>query len=136
MNSERSIDTALMIIRLTLGGIMAAHGAQKVLGVFGGSGIEPFAGMIKAMGFTPPLVWAWAAALSELAGGILLALGIIPRFSAAMIGIVMAVAIIKVHGANGFFMMKGGYEYQLLILASCVALVISGAGKYSLFNKF
>ena len=136
MIRENALDIALLVLRVVVGVIMSAHGLQKVFGVFGGSGMEAFTGMIKGMGFTPPLVWAWIAALSELIGGIFLVLGIMPRLSAFMIGAVMVVAIAKVHGANGFFMMKGGYEYQLLLLASCVSLILSGGGKLSIFNKF
>jgi putative oxidoreductase len=131
MDREKRLDVALLLLRAVVGIIMAAHGAQKVFGIFGGSGIEAFAGMLKDLGFTPSLVWAWITAGSELVFGFFLVLGIIPRLSAAVIAIIMAVAILKVHGPNGFFMMKGGYEYPLLILVSCMSLMLTGAGKLS-----
>ena len=136
MDRENALDMALLVLRMVVGVIMAAHGAQKVFGVFGGSGMEGFSGVVGNLGFAPPLVWAWIAALSELVFGIFLVLGILPRVSAAGIASVVLVAILKIHGPNGFFMAKGGYEYPLLILASCVSLMLTGAGKLSVFDKF
>jgi putative oxidoreductase len=98
--------------------------------------MEAFSGMIGNLGFAPPVVWAWIAALSELVFGIFLVLGILPRISAAGIAAVMIVAIVKIHVPNGFFMSKGGYEYQLLLLASCISLMLTGSGKISVFEKF
>jgi putative oxidoreductase len=113
-----------------------AHGLQKTFGFFGGHGIEGMAKMLGQMNFNPPVFWAWVVGLSELLGGLFLVLGVIPRISAALIGIIMVVAIVKVHGPQGFFAMQGGFEYQLLILAVAVFLIITGSGKLSLFNKY
>jgi putative oxidoreductase len=136
MNKENALNLALLILRVALGVIMALHGAQKVFGVLGGSGIEPFSEMIKGLGFAPPVVWAWVVALSEFIFGIFLVLGIVPRISASVIAVIMAVAIIKVHGPNGFFMSKNGYEYQLLLMASCICLILNGSGKMSILDRF
>jgi putative oxidoreductase len=108
MNRENALDIALLVLRVVVGVIMAAHGAQKVFGVFGGSGMEAFTGMIKGMGFTPPLVWAWIAAISVLGGGLLLILGIFARLSAAAVSATMLVAVLFVHWKNGFFAAGGG----------------------------
>ena len=132
MKSIMLIDTALLILRVAIGTIFLAHGSQKL---FGAGNINGFAGMLQGLGFAPPVLWAYAAALSEGLGGLLLLLGIAPRLSAGLIAIVMLVAIVKVHGAKGFFMAQGGFEYQFLILISCIALILTGGGKFSLFNK-
>ncbi len=132
----KKLSWAIFILRLCLGVIFVAHGLQKVFGLFGGPGIEGFSKMITGIGANPALFWAWAVAIVELLGGIFLILGVLPRLSAAAIGVVMIVAIITIHGAKGFFMSGGGFEYQLLILAACLSLALTGAGKFSLFNKF
>ncbi len=127
---------ALLILRIGLGTIFIAHGSQKLFGAFGGGGIQEVSAMVKNMGFLPPVFWAYALAISEALGGLLVILGFLPRIGAGLIAIVMLVAIFKVHLAKGFFAAQGGFEYQLLILAVCLSLIISGAGNYSLFNKY
>lgn len=136
MDQSKSRDIAIFILRLCLGIIFVAHGLQKVFGLFGGPGIEGFAKMVAGVGANPALFWAWAVAIVELLGGIFLILGILPRLSAAAIGAIMIVAIVAIHGGKGFFMSAGGFEYQLLILGVCLSIVLTGAGKISLFNKF
>jgi putative oxidoreductase len=136
MEKIQLIDWALLLVRAAVGIIFIAHGAQKLFGAFGGSGIEGTANMVKGLGFTPGLFWAWVVALVETLGGLFLLLGVLPRTSAGFIAIIMLVAIFKVHGANGFFMKNGGIEYQFLILINCVAIMLAGAGGFSLFNRF
>lgn len=128
-------DWALFFLRLGVGIIFAAHGLQKLAGAFGGPGIPGVTEMMKGLGFTSPLVWAWILAVSETLGGIFLFLGILPRFSAAVIAVVMIVAIMKVHLPNGFFMSQKGFEYQFLILMVCLSIIIMGAGRFSAYNK-
>lgn len=135
MKNEKYMDMAVLVLRAVVGIILAAHGAQKVFGVFGGGGMEPFTALIENLGFTPPVVWAWTAALSELVFGVFLILGIIPRTSSAVIAVIMGVAIVRIHGAAGFFMQQGGFEYQLLILACCVSIMLTGGGKISVLDK-
>ncbi|MGB2630903.1 MAG: DoxX family protein [Candidatus Omnitrophota bacterium] len=135
MGSARFDDVAIFILRVTVGAILLAHGLQKLLGAFGGPGIQGTATMLSGMGFAPAEIWAWVLALGESLGGLFLILGILPKLSALAIAIVMIVAIVRVHGPKGFFMMKGGFEYPLLILSVCITIMITGAGKYSLFNK-
>lgn len=136
MKNKGALDAAFLVLRVVVGVIFVAHGAQKVFGAFGGNGIGAFSVMIGKLGFVPPLLWAWIAALTEFVFGMCLILGVLPRLSAAMIAVDMLVAIVKVHGPHGFFAMNGGFEFPLLILASCVSLMLSGAGKISVFNKF
>ncbi|MFH1359633.1 MAG: DoxX family protein [Candidatus Omnitrophota bacterium] len=69
MQKEQLLDTGIFILRIGLGTIFLAHGLQKVFGVFGGPGIEGFTGMMKNLGFSFPVFWAWTAALGELLGG-------------------------------------------------------------------
>lgn len=125
-------DLSLFLIRLALGVIFIAHGLQKLLGWFGGSGIGEFSDMLAVLNIVPSLLWAWIVALSETLGGLFLVLGILPRLSAAFISVIMIVAILKVHFASGFL---GGYEYQFLALMTNLSLVVSGAGKISMFNR-
>lgn len=135
MERNNLINAAILILRIAIGVIFLAHGMQKLFGLFGGSGISGFAGMLNSLGFASPLFWARVAATAEGLGGLFLLLGIFPRMGAGLIAIVMLVAIVKVHGAKGFFMMQGGFEYQFLILMTCITLMLTGAGKFSLFNK-
>ncbi len=132
---DKKVSWALLVLRVVLGIIFIAHGLQKLAGMFGGPGIAGAAKMFENFGFTYPFFWAWVVSIVETAGGAFLALGIIPRISAGLIGITMIVAIVKVHRPNGFFMMQNGFEYQLLILAACIAIIITGAGKFSVCNK-
>ena len=115
---------------------MRLHGLQKLLGAFRGAGIDGTTHMMSGLGFTPPEVWAWILASAETVAGLFIILGIFPRLCATVIGIIMIVAITKVHGPKGFFMMQGGYEYQMMLLAVCVSLILTGGGRYSLFDKF
>ncbi len=126
------MDIALLILRIVVGLTLAAHGAQKVLGWFEGSGIEGFAGGLTKMGIKPPRLWAWVASLAELVGGLLLALGLLwPAGPLAGIGS-MVVAIVAVHWSKGFFSSRGGIEFPLVMLASMLAMGIAGPGRWAL----
>ena len=120
-------------IRLALGIVMFAHGAQKVLGSFGGSGFNQFVSGNTPFGFMRP-AWLWlaAAALSEFVGGILVALGFLTRVAAFFIACVMVTAIIGVHWPGGFFAATRGYEYPLSLFAMAIALLIAGGGQASI----
>jgi len=134
MSKENMLDLALFILRLTLGGIFLAHGLQK-LGVFGGEAVTGFAGMLQGLGMPNAETHAWAVSIIETAAGALLIFGILPRLSALSIAVIMSAAVIKVHAPKGFFMMDGGYEYPLLIIAASLVILLAGAGKISLMNK-
>jgi putative oxidoreductase len=128
---------ALLMIRIPLGVILLAHGSQKLLGLFGGQGLTAtFRTFEEKMGIPP--VFTFLAILAEFGGGIGVLLGFLTRLSGLGIAAVMAVAIWKVHLANGFFMNwfmtpgKGhGIEYNLALLGMALALVLKGGGPWS-----
>ena len=124
--------TALLIARLLLGGALFAHGAQKLFGWFGGYGIAGTGGFMESLGFRPGKVHATLAGLSELVGGLLIALGLLTPVGAALVLTVMVVAIGSVHLPKGFFVSDGGFEYNLVIMSAVVALAFIGPGAYSL----
>ena len=120
-------------IRLALGAVMIAHGAQKVLGTFGGPGFNAFIGGTTPFGFMRPAwVWLAAAAISELVGGILVGLGFLTRVGAFFIAATMLTAVVGIHWTGGFFASNRGYEYPLSLLAMALALLIAGGGQASI----
>lgn len=129
--------SAPLIARLTLGLVMFPHGAQKMLGWFGGYGLGGtmafFTGTMHI-----PAAMAFLAILAEFAGSLGLIVGLLSRVAAFGIASVMVVAIVTVHASNGFFMnwdgsQKGeGFEYHLLALGLALIVMIYGAGKASL----
>lgn len=114
-------------LRLAMATIFVAHGAQKVLGSFNGPGFEKWISIPPPFGFMKP-AWLWlgAAAFSELIGGILIFLGLLTRVGAFLIACTMVTALAAVHWPN--FFAPQGIEYPLSLLASCLALMISGGG--------
>jgi len=120
---------ALSLLRIFLGIVFILHGWGKV------TAIDGVIGMVTSFGFPAPVLFAWLAALAEFAGGILLVLGLFTRYAAFAIAVNMIVAIIKVHLSKGFFLANGGYEFVLTLLVIAVALIINGAGMWSLEKK-
>ncbi len=118
-------------IRLALAAVMIAHGGQKVLGVWGGSGFKAFTSGEAPYAFMRP-AWLWlgAAALSELVGGIFVGLGFLTRVGAFFIMCTMLTAV-TIHWPNGFFGSNKGYEFPLTLLAMSLALLIAGGGQAS-----
>ncbi|CDN41767.1 Putative oxidoreductase MhqP [Paenibacillus sp. P22] len=125
-------DTGILILRVVAGLLFAAHGTQKLFGWFGGYGIKGTAGWLESLGAKPGVLMAVLAGLSELLGGLLLALGLWVWIAAALIIIPMLVAIAKVHGANGIWATSNGYEYNLVLIAIALAVAFTGAGAYSI----
>jgi len=118
-------------VRLALGIVFIAHGAQKVLGYWGGQGFSAFIQFKPPFEFMRPgWLWMAAAALSELIGGILVLLGLLTRLGALAIAIVMLVAILGVHW-GAFFANNKGIEYPFALLAMSIALIIAGGGQAS-----
>lgn len=122
-------------VRLALGGIFIAHGAQKVFGSWGGQGIKAFIQNPAPYGWMKP-AWLWmgAAAVGELVGGALVAFGLLTRLGAFLIAFVMAIAIFGVHW-GAFFATQKGIEYPLALFAIAFALLISGGGQMSIDQK-
>lgn len=121
----------LLLIRVVVGAQMAAHGAQKMFGWFGGGGPRGTAGFFGNLRFRQPLAMALMAATAELSG-VLFALGLVTPLAALAIAVVMLTAIATVHGANGYFAGNGGYEHNLGILAVAVGIAATGPGRFSL----
>jgi putative oxidoreductase len=132
-----SNDSVLTLIRLVLGSVMFVHGSQKMLGWFGGYGFKGTMGFFTQM-MHIPAPFAFLAIAAEFFGGLGLIVGLLTRVAAFGITVNMLVAIFTVHLANGFFMnwtgqQRGeGFEYHLLVLAMTVALMIRGAGAFSI----
>ena len=123
-------------LRFSLGIIFIAHGSQKAFGLFGGKGVNAFAGMLAHLGFRPPVFWAYLDTYTELLCGILLLLGLFTRTASALLFISMVVAVAAVHFSKGFFAANGGFEYNFLIMAALVSLMLLGTGKFGLSTKF
>src|SRR3979409_1182398 len=124
----------LLILRLVVGLTLAAHGAQKLFGWWGGPGMSNWTQSVRRLRIRPAQPWAWVAALSEFGGGLLLALGLLsPLGSLAIVGALLG-GIATVHLSKGFWVSKGGYEFNLSIIGAAVALAIAGPGTYSLDN--
>jgi len=118
-------------LRVPVGIIFAAHGAQKLFGWFGGYGLEGTAGWMESIGLAPGVLMALLAGSAEFFGGLALVLGLLTRPAVLALSIAMLVAIFSVHFANGLFMSNNGYEFGLALLAASVSLLFSGAGKAS-----
>jgi putative oxidoreductase len=126
------ISLGLLIIRVIAGLTIAAHGAQKLLGWFGGHGFGGTVQMQEKMSFNPPLLWALLVILGEFGGGLSFALGFLTPLGAAGILGAMVMAMIKVHWKNGFFNTKGGIEYPLTLIGIAVGIGLAGPGRYAL----
>jgi putative oxidoreductase len=126
-------DLGLLALRLTTGGVLIAHGTQKLFGWFGGRGIKGAAGGMHAMGFRPGLPNAVAAGLGEAGGGLMLALGAAtPAAGAAAIGAMSAA--VEVHRPAGFFNSSGGYEYPAFLGLAAAGLGLAGPGRFSVVH--
>ena len=112
----------MILLRVVAGLALAAHGSQKLFGSFGGSGPAGTRTFFAGLGFRTPLAMAFVAGLSELGGGLLFAFGLLTPFAALAITVVMLNAIGTVHWKKGFFNSAGGFEYNLLIIATAVAV--------------
>ena len=117
-----------LIIRLPLGAIFAAHGAQKLFGWFGGYGLEGTGQWMASVGFEPGYIMALLAGSAEFFGGIALVLGLFTRPAAVVTAFTMLMAM-TVHVGNGLFIANNGYEFALSLLAMSAGLVVLGGGK-------
>jgi putative oxidoreductase len=126
------VSLGLLIVRLVVGLTLAAHGAQKLFGWFGGPGRAGTAGFFGNLGFRRPAAMAVLAGAGELGGGVLFAAGLLTPLAAIAIAVVMLTAIWTVHLRNGFFSTAGGYEFNLVLIAVAVAVAATGPGRVSL----
>ncbi|MFM2055670.1 MAG: putative oxidoreductase MhqP [Pseudomonadota bacterium] len=120
-----------LALRIPVGIIFAAHGAQKLFGWFGGYGLDGTGQFFASMGLSPGYLMALLAGSAELFGGLALVFGLLLRPAAAVLAFTMGVAIFSVHWSKGFFAGNGGYEYALALFAVAVSLLVSGAGRQS-----
>lgn len=139
-SSTDLLSLGLLILRIGLGVIFFAHGAQKVFGWFGGYGLAGTSGFLK-QAYGIPTFLSYIAAFTELLGSIAVTFGIFTRIGAIGLGIVMLVAVVKAHLKVGFFMNWGsvanrgeGYEFNIALLAIIIALALIGPGQYALLG--
>ncbi len=122
---------APLALRIPVGIIFAAHGAQKLFGWFGGYGLDGTGQWMASIGLNPGYLMALLAGSAEFFGGLALLLGLLVRPAAIALAVTMVVAILAVHIGNGLFMSNNGYDFGLALLAAAAALAISGGGRAS-----
>jgi putative oxidoreductase len=126
-----SADLALLILRVVVGLIVAAHGAQKLFGWFGGVGLRGFTGWMGMMGLRPPIVWSVVGGSAEFGGGLLLALGLLSPLGSLGVLAAMTTAIALAHWPR-FWGSDNGMEYPLTNAVAAAAVGLAGPGAYSL----
>lgn len=120
-----AVDISLLLVRVIVGVIFAAHGAQKLFGVWGGMGLAKTVAMMGV-----PL--GYLVTIGEFFGGFGLVLGFMTRFSAASLIVIMLGAIAMVHGRNGFFLQDQGFEYNLALIGLLLPTLLAGPGRYAI----
>jgi putative oxidoreductase len=123
---------ALLVLRLTCGGLIAGHGAQKAFGWFEGYGLKGTKGWLQSMGYPAEQPWGEAAALSELGGGVLTALGFLGPVGPVLMSASMATATAKAHWGKPIWVTAGGAELPVTNMAIAAALMLAGPGELSL----
>jgi putative oxidoreductase len=125
-------DLGLVVLRLIVGLIFAAHGAQKAFGWWAGPGYAGWTGALQSMGWRPAPLWALISTAAELAGGLFLAVGFLtPLAAAALIG-QSVVIVFTVHWPKGFWNAKGGWEFPISLAAGVIAIALTGPAAISL----
>ena len=127
-----TLSAGLLIVRLVVGLLMAAHGSQKLFGWFGGHGIAGTGMYFESIGFRPGPLFARIAATTEVVSGLLIALGLLGPVGPALMLSVMIVAAVSVHWKNGLFATSNGIEVALFYATMAVGLALIGFGSYSL----
>lgn len=123
------MEYGLLILRLVVGLLFAAHGAQKLFGVFGGGGPEGTTAFFASLGYRAPAAMAIVVGLAEFGGGLMLAAGFLTPLAAFLLTTVMLNAIATVVWPKGFL---GGYEFEVTLATVAVALAATGPGELSL----
>ncbi len=126
------MNIGLLVIHVVVGATLAAHGAQKLFGWFGGPGVDGTAGYLESLGLRPGRLLALAAGGAELTGGTLLVLGLATPLAATLIASTMLVAVFTDSRRKGFWIYNGGFEYELVLVVVAVGLAFAGAGRWSL----
>jgi putative oxidoreductase len=130
------MELGILLLRVTVGLTLAAHGTQKLLGWFGGYGIAGTAGWLESVGFRPGRRHAILAGITEIGGGLLLAIGLATPLAAAIVASVMIVAAAVAHFKNGFFITSGGYEYNVILGVAALSVAFTGPGAISVDALF
>ena len=131
-NTQKEITYQDLVLRVPVGIILAAHGAQKLFGWFGGYGLEATGQWMASQGIEPGYLMALLAGSAEFFGGIALIVGLLTRPAALVASFTMLVALFTVHIGNGFFLTSGGIEYALALAAATLFIALQGSGKISL----
>jgi len=132
VTDPQMLGIGLLVARLVLGLLMAAHGAQKLFGWFGGYGLNATGEFMVQLGFPSGRAFASAASVGEIASGLLVALGLLGPIGPAIMISVMIVAAVTVHLRNGVFATQNGIELPLLYGTGALAIALAGFGSYSL----
>lgn len=119
------------VLRVVIGAIFVAHGAQKLFGIWGGGGIDGTTAFFTQLGLAPAMPLAILVGVVEFAGGLMLVCGALTLVVSLALTVNMLVAIAKVHLANGFFL-PGGYEFNLALIGALVSLMLTGPGALSI----
>ena len=126
------MEFGLLLLRLAVGLTLAAHGAQKLFGWFGGYGLDGTGQFMQGLGFHPGRRHAFMAGLTEFGGGLLLAFGLLTPIGAALVASVMIVAALTVHVKQGFFAANNGYELNLVLGLAALSVAFTGPGAFSI----
>lgn len=136
LENSNVISVTSLLLRVTIGMAFFLHGAQKVFGWFGGSGLDKWSEYLATKNYSK--FTAISAAYIEMIAGFLLIVGAFTKVSAISMIVFMMFAVVIAHWEKGYFSQKGGYEYQLLLIVSCIIVLLLGGGEYSvdkyLFN--
>jgi putative oxidoreductase len=124
---QPQVSAALLLIRIFLGVIFIAHGSQKLFGAFGGHGLAQTVVEMGRIGYM--------VSIGEFFGGLGILVGILPRFSAASLIVIMLGAIVTVHGKNGFFSQQGGFEYPFALIGMSLAVLAAGPGAFAISSQ-
>ena len=130
--NDTAADAGLLALRLTVGGLMAGHGAQKLFGSFGGYGLKGTAGWLESLGLKPGHTWALLAGGGEFGSGLLLALGFLNPIGSISVFGPMLMAWHKAHRGKPVWVSAGGPELVIINLAAATAVALAGPGRYSL----
>lgn len=125
------MDEAMLILRVVVGTVMFFHGSEKLFGWWGGDGLRGAADFFARQGYRPPALMAVVAGVAETAAGALLIAGLVTPLACLLL-VSTLVNVMALHVRNGLSRRANGYEYELVLLAGTVAVLLGGAGRWSL----